>query len=285
MIHFFQTHLLLFTFFMIVLGLCIGSFLNVVVYRLPQMLSRQWANSFPLSETDGFQVNLFTPRSHCPHCKESIPFYLNVPLLGYFITHRKCHFCHQNISLLYPLIELITVIFTGIVTYTWGFSWETLGALIFTWLLIPLIFIDIKHQLLPDALTLVGVWLGLSFNLFDLFIPIKNAVIGAVAGYMSLWLLAHLFKMIRKQEGMGYGDFKLFAMLGAWQGWENLPIILLQASLLGLCISLILLFSKKHKFNTPIPFGPYLAISGWNTLFFKENIMLLYQSLFRFILE
>lgn len=285
MIYFFQTHLSLFIFMLVILGLCMGSFLNVVIYRLPKMIMRTWEENHSAStEQDTASLNLVSPSSHCPNCKKKIPFYLNIPLLGYFLAGRKCHFCAQKISSLYPLVEFFSGVSAGLIAYQWGVNWETLAALVFTWLLIPLIFIDIKHQLLPDILTLLGIWIGLSVNLFNLFAPIEDAVIGTVAGYVSLWVIAQLFRIIKKREGIGYGDFKLFAMLGAWQGWEDLPFILLQASLLGLLISLIRLLLKKQKFDTPVAFGPYLAISGWITLFFGKYIMSFYQSLFSMIL-
>lgn len=280
MIHFFQTHLPFFIFLVVILGLCIGSFLNVVIYRLPKMLERQWEEDVSIPPAETVSLNLIKPASHCTHCKKKIPFYLNIPLIGYFLAKGKCCYCSHKISSIYPLVELFSGLSAGLIAYQWGVSWETLAALVFTWLLIPLIFIDIKHQLLPDILTLLGIWLGLFANLFQLFAPLEDAFIGAVAGYVSLWVIAQIFRSIKKKEGMGYGDFKLFAMLGAWQGWEDLSFILLQASLLGLLVSLIHLVLKKQKFDTPVPFGPYLAISGWTTLFFGDRIMLFYQSFF-----
>lgn len=249
-------------FLLLILSLIIGSFLNVVIYRLPLMM--QGSTQVPF--------NLVKPRSHCPDCKKKIPAYLNIPILGYFLIQGKCYVCANRISVLYPFIELLSLLFAGFIIHQFGISFETLAALVFTWILIPLIWIDIKHQLLPDFLTLPGIWLGLFVNVFDLFTPITSAVIGAMIGYASLWLIAKLFKSIKKQDGIGYGDFKLFALLGAWLGWQKLPIILFQASLFGFLISFVYLLYKKQKLDTPIAFGPYLAISGWVTLFFEEKI-------------
>jgi leader peptidase (prepilin peptidase)/N-methyltransferase len=265
---------------MFLFGLCLGSFLNVVIYRLPKMLTREWSGDTDAVVHGHKPFNLVLPSSHCPTCEKKIPFYLNIPLLGYFLARGKCIFCHQKIPITYPLVEFLSAVSVTYIAYKWGVGLETLAAIVFTALLIPLMFIDIKHQMLPDMLTLFGIWLGLSVNLLNLFSSIEDAVIGTIIGYCSLWMIAKIFQLIRKKEGIGYGDFKLFSMLGAWQGWQDLPFILLQASFLGLIVSAFQIFLKKQKFNNPIPFGPYLAISGWVTLFWGEEINQFYQSVF-----
>lgn len=265
-------------------GLAVGSFLNVVIYRLPIMLQHSWYNQCidflnldkPFTRfTDTF--NLFKPNSHCPKCQIPINVFNNIPLLSYLLQRGRCTHCQQVISVRYPFVELISGLLAVYLAWHFGWSWQMAAVLILSWLLLCLIFIDIEHQLLPDSLTLSLLWLGLLANVWQLFIPLEDAVIGAAAGYSSLWLVANLFKWVSKREGMGYGDFKLLAALGAWAGWQLLPLIILLSSIAGAIVGLSLIVFKGHKRHTPIPFGPYLAIAGWIALLWGEPIIDVYS--------
>ena len=259
------------------IGLLIGSFLNVVIYRLPVMMERDWHTQ--CAELNGkeapsySQFTLNTPRSRCPHCNHAISALENIPILSYLVLQGKCKQCKTSISTRYPLIEALTGILSAVIAWHFGFDWACLGALLLTWSLIVLTFIDIDHQLLPDSITLPLVWLGISFNLFTVYTPnLQTSIIGAMAGYLSLWLVYQSFKLLTGKEGMGYGDFKLLAALGAWLGWQALPSIILLSSLVGAIIGVSLILFRKHQQGTPIPFGPYLAIAGWLALIWGENI-------------
>lgn len=264
------------------LGLVIGSFLNVVVHRLPVILERDWQSQChallnsnqPPTASERF--NLIVPRSRCPHCGHAVTALENIPVLSFLWLRGKCSACHQPISWRYPFVELLTGCLSLLVAWRYGFGLATLAGLLLTWGLVALAFIDIDRQLLPDNLTLPLLWGGLLFNLFAVYAPLSSAVIGAAAGYVSLWLVYQLFKLTTGKEGMGYGDFKLFAALGAWLGWQSLPLIILLASLVGAVagISFILFFG--HDRRMPIPFGPFLCAAGWIALMWGESLTRLY---------
>ncbi len=277
-----------------VLGLLVGSFINVVIYRLPIMLKQQWktdCESFlaqekatTISSTPSIEqpFNLIVPRSRCPHCGHMITALENVPVLSYLFLRGRCWECKTPISIRYPLIELLSAILVVLVAWKFGFSIQTAMAMLLTWALICLSFIDYDHQYLPDNITLPFLWLGLFLNLNGLFIDLTSAVIGAMAGYLTLWLVFQLFKIITGKEGMGYGDFKLLAMLGAWLGWQALPAIIVISSLVGSIIGISLILFKQHNKDHPIPFGPYLAIAGWIVLLWGKDINNAYFNLFNF---
>ncbi|MBA4697629.1 MAG: prepilin peptidase [Legionella sp.] len=255
------------------LGLAIGSFLNVVIYRLPKMLQEDWAHNCGSSSPT---LSLLFPRSFCPRCKTAIKASQNIPLLSYFLLQKRCYGCHQPISGRYPLVELITGLFTLFTIAFFGFSIHTLFTLLFIWCAIALLFIDLETQLLPDSLTLGLLWLGLLANTdsASAFTALPNAVFGAAGGYLSLWLFTQLFYLLRGKIGMGQGDFKLFAALGAWFGWQTLPFILFTASLTGAITGMLYLKWQKKDKDTPIAFGPFLVISGIYCLFFPNPAIL-----------
>lgn len=259
-----------------VLGLLVGSFLNVVIHRLPLMMHREWLHQchdmLELPETETEVLTLSKPRSRCPHCGHAITALENIPVLSYLLLRGRCKACKAPISKRYPLIELLTAIISGIVAWHFGFGFAAMGALFLSWALIALTCIDIDHQLLPDNITLPLLWLGLIFNLFGIFTDLHSAVIGAMAGYLSLWLVYHAFRLVTGKEGMGFGDFKLLAALGAWLGWQALPMIILLSSLVGALVGIgLILFKQQHRDN-PIPFGPYLAAAGWLALVWGDAL-------------
>jgi leader peptidase (prepilin peptidase)/N-methyltransferase len=264
-------------FCVLLLGLLIGSFLNVVVYRLPKMLVRDWQSqareilSLP-TETPGETFNLILPNSRCPHCSHEIKPWENIPIISYLFLRGKCSACKAHISLRYPLVELSCGLLSAYVAWHFGFTWQTGAMLLLTWGLLAMSLIDADHQLLPDALVLPLLWLGLIVNQFGLFSSPADALWGAVAGYLSLWSVYWLFKLVTGKEGMGYGDFKLLAMLGAWGGWQILPLTILLSSLVGAVLGLIMLKLRNAETSTPIPFGPYLAIAGWIALLWGDQI-------------
>lgn len=263
-----------------ILGLLVGSFLNVVILRVPQMLERQWRSHCaelqqedqPSAAVAEEPFNLITPPSHCPKCHHRISARENIPLLSYLFLRGRCAACGTTISPRYPLIEAACAALSMVAIWHFGFGWEGAAALLLTWALIALSVIDFDHQLLPDNITLPFLWLGLSINLFALFTSLESAVIGALAGYLSLWSVYQLFKWITGKEGMGYGDFKLLAMLGAWLGWQYLLPIILISSVVGAVTGLTLITLRGRDKNIPIPFGPYLAIAGWIVLLWGEQI-------------
>ena len=263
-----------------ILGLLVGSFLNVVIYRLPIMMQREWRKQ--CDELNGIEIKtepaftLSNPRSRCPKCNHEITALENIPILSYLILAGKCRGCKTTISVRYPLIEALTGLLSGIVAWHFGFDWTCLGALLLTWSLIALSFIDIDHQLLPDSITLPLMWLGIIFSFFTVYTDLHTSVIGAIAGYLSLWLVFHAFKIVTGKEGMGYGDFKLLAALGAWLGWTLLPTIVLLSSLVGAIVGISLIVFRKHQRDIPIPFGPYLAAAGWIALIWGQQINVLY---------
>ncbi|OZG41319.1 prepilin peptidase [Aeromonas sp. A35_P] len=259
-------------------SLMIGSFLNVVIHRLPIMLEREWQAeylSYFNPETQPQQeerYNLMVPRSACPHCGHAITAMENIPLLSWLWLKGRCRECQAPISPRYPLVELLTALLSLVVAATFPPGWGLLAALLLTWVLVALTFIDLDKMLLPDQLTLPLLWGGLLFNLAGGFVPLADAVIGAMAGYLVLWSLYWAFKLLTGKEGMGYGDFKLLAALGAWLGWQALPIVLLLSSLVGAIIGISLILLRNHHQGKPIPFGPYLAIAGWIALLWGDTI-------------
>lgn len=267
-----------------VLGLLVGSFLNVVILRLPVMMEKDWQQQCcELLELDDSKysknktnLNLYMPRSHCPECKHQISALENIPLISYLLLKGKCRHCKTKISLRYPLIEFVSGVSVVIVAFYFGISLQTLFALLLTWALIALSMIDFDHQLLPDDITLPFLWLGIIINLFGLFTDIESSVIGAILGYGTLWSVYITFKLVTGKEGMGHGDFKLLAVLGAWFGWQSLPIIIILSSIVGAIIGILLMVFKSHDRNTAIPFGPYLAIAGWVSMLWGPYIMSAY---------
>ena len=267
-------------------GLCVGSFLNVVAYRLPLMMERDWkleCHEFleldkPDVKPDLLSINLATPSSACPNCGHQIRFWENIPVISYLLLKAKCSSCKTPISIQYPTVELLTGIASLITAYTFGVSLQTITALIFTWVLIALTLIDLKKQLLPDSMTLPLLWFGIFISLFEVFTDLKSSVIGAMAGYLILWSVYHLFKLLTKKEGMGFGDFKLLAALGAWIGFSYLPQIILISSVVGSIAGISMLLIGKTKQQQPIPFGPYLAIAGWIALLWGDTINTTYLS-------
>ncbi|HDX8357951.1 TPA: prepilin peptidase [Aeromonas hydrophila] len=267
-------------------SLMIGSFLNVVIHRLPIMLEREWQAEYICyfnPETQPQQeerYNLMVPRSACPHCGHAITAMENIPLLSWLWLKGRCRECQAPISARYPLVELLTALLSLVVAATYPPGWGLLAALLLTWVLVALTFIDLDKMLLPDQLTLPLLWGGLLFNLTGGFVPLADAVIGAMAGYLVLWSLYWAFKLLTGKEGMGYGDFKLLAALGAWLGWQALPIVLLLSSLVGAFIGIGLILLRNHHQNKPIPFGPYLAIAGWIALLWGDTITRWYLTTF-----
>ncbi|ENM5852381.1 prepilin peptidase [Vibrio mimicus] len=261
-------------------GLIVGSFLNVVIYRLPKIMEREWradcATSFPeygISPPEG-QLTLSLPRSTCPHCQTPIRVIDNIPVVSWLALRGKCSHCKSPISARYPLIELFTALVSLMVSTQLGFSPFAVAALLFSYVLIAATFIDLDTMLLPDQLTLPLLWSGIALALFGLSpVSLTDAVIGAMAGYLSLWSIYWLFKLLTGKEGMGYGDFKLLAALGAWLGWQQLPVIVLLSSVVGLLFGLIQLRLQKQGIDKAFPFGPYLAIAGWIALLWGNTVI------------
>jgi leader peptidase (prepilin peptidase)/N-methyltransferase len=264
-------------------GLLIGSFLNVVIYRIPKMMQRESDNYVAhelgkeLPHTDRF--NLMVPRSSCPHCGHQITALENIPVISWLFLRGKCSACKAPIPARYPAIELLTGVLSGLMVWTFGSGWMGLATLVFVWLLIAMTFIDYDTQLLPDDLTYPLLWLGLLLNLNGTFVPLQDAVIGAAAGYLALWSVYWLFKLATGKEGMGYGDFKLLAALGAWLGWKMLPTIILLSSVVGAIVGISLIVVARRGRDKPIPFGPYLAAAGLIALLYGEPIMRYTQTL------
>jgi leader peptidase (prepilin peptidase)/N-methyltransferase len=264
-----------------ILGLLIGSFLNVVIFRIPKMLEQDWhlqcahllEDEKKISELESKEkITLSTPNSTCPKCQHAIKPWENIPVISYLFLKGKCSQCKSPISLRYPLVELATALLSLITIAYFGASYAGLAALILTWTLIALTMIDADTQLLPDNMTLPLMWIGLILNAFGIFTNLESALWGAVFGYLSLWSVYQLFKLLTGKEGMGYGDFKLLAALGAWFGWQALPIIILVSSVVGAIIGISMILIKGKDKNIPIPFGPYLAIAGWITLVWGEEL-------------
>jgi len=272
-----------------VFGLVIGSFLNVVIYRLPIMMETEWTRQcselleINTPENDSQEpaaFNLAVPNSHCPTCKHEISALENIPVLSWLIQKGKCRHCQSPVSMRYPVIETVTALLSALVVAKFGPTWLTLALLVMVWCLITLTMIDFDHQLLPDDITLPLLWLGLLVNTFGLMTTLENAVWGAIAGYLLLWSVYWLFKLVTGKEGMGYGDFKLLAALGAWMGWQALPMIILLSSLVGAVVGFTLIIVRGRDRNIPIPFGPYLAGAGFLALIWGNEITAMYYSLF-----
>ena len=262
-----------------ILGLLVGSFLNVVVYRLPVMMENEYRRDFleyftpdsPELKKEQPKFNLMTPRSRCPNCGHLITWWENIPVFSWLILRGKCHGCHQPISFRYPAVETLTCVLTVIVSYRFGSVEQILPAVALTWALIALAFIDYDKMLLPDSITLSFLWLGLIVNYFGIFRELHDAVIGAALGYGVLWSVNALFSLIARKNGMGNGDFKLTALFGAWFGYQCLPAIIIISSLLGLVIGGTLLLVRKEK-SHPFPFGPYITIAGFIFMLFGDAI-------------
>ena len=262
-------------------GLIVGSFLNVVIHRLPIMMQSRWrSDCCELMELEtapeGERLTLSTPNSHCPHCKAAIRPWQNVPVVSYLLLGGKCANCKAKISPRYPLVELATGLLTLALMWQFPFSLALLGAMLFTWALVALTMIDMDHQLLPDDITLPLLWLGLAFNLNATYVSLSEAVLGAICGYLFLWGIYWLFKLLTGKEGMGYGDFKLLAALGAWLGWQALPLIILLSSLVGAVIGGLLMLLQRRGRDVPMPFGPYLAAAGWIAMMWGDTITRFY---------
>lgn len=259
------------------LGLMVGSFLNVVIYRLPIIMESRWRQGcYELLEMEGEKeeapLSLAFPNSHCPQCNAPIKPWQNIPVISYIALKGKCASCATSIAKRYPILEFTSGVMTMLLGYYFQVPVALLGAMLFTWALIALTMIDIDHQLLPDDITLPLLWLGLLLNVFEVYVPLADAVLGAAAGYLVLWSIYWLFKLITGKEGMGYGDFKLLAALGAWMGWQALPLIILLSSLVGAALGIFMIVSRGRSKDTPMPFGPYLAMAGWIALLWGDII-------------
>lgn len=265
-----------------VISLVVGSFLNAAIYRIPIMLENSWredcrqllehnhADSKP-----GKKFNLFVPRSQCPHCGHMITAIENIPVISYLFLGGKCRECRNPISIQYPLIEVFTVLVSLLVAWKFGPAKATIAALFFAWTLITLSIIDIKTMLLPDNLTLPLLWLGIGVNYFGVFTDLESSVLGAMAGYLSLWFIYHLFRILTGKEGMGFGDFKLLGALGAWGGWQILPFTIFASSLAGAVFGIGLMLIRRSKDSHPLPFGPWLALAGFAAFIWRDELLIL----------
>jgi len=263
-----------------IFGLCIGSFLNVVIHRLPKMLEQGWADQCAelRGEEPGVRetYNLVTPRSACPHCKHLIGSLENIPVVSYLFQRGKCKHCGAPISARYPVVEIAATALAVAAAWHFGPTYQSIAIAVLLWVLLALSVIDIDTTLLPDNLTLPLLWAGLVVNSFGLLVPLQDALWGAIAGYLTLWLVYCAFKLLTKKEGMGYGDFKLLAALGAWLGWQMLPVIILLSSVVGAVIGIAMIVMRGRDRNIPIPFGPYLAGAGVLAVFFGKSLMTMY---------
>ncbi|MDM7859545.1 A24 family peptidase [Alteromonas sp. ASW11-36] len=268
-----------------IVSLMVGSFLNVVIYRVPIMMERSWQREyqdyFGNDSTDESQqtpetFNLVKPDSTCPKCGHKIRAWENIPVVSWLLLRGKCSNCKTSIGSRYPLVELLTALLSVWVAAHYGYGSEALLGIIVTWVLVALTFIDADKMLLPDELTLPLLWLGLGASVFTIFVPSSTAIIGATAGYLSLWSVYWLFKLVTGKEGMGYGDFKLLAALGAFVGWQGLPVIIILSSLVGAIVGIALITLRRNESSQAIPFGPYLAVAGWLTLLYGETIQQAY---------
>lgn len=273
----FSLYPLAFVFTALLLGLVVGSFLNVLIWRLPKMLEREWRQQahdvlgLP-GEAPLPTYNLMLPHSQCPHCGHRIRAWENIPVLSYVFLRGRCSSCRAPISKRYPLTELACGLLSAFIAWHLGFGWPACLLIVLTWGLLAMSLIDTEHQLLPDVLVLPLLWLGLIVNSFELFVSLHDALWGTVLGYMALWSVFWLFKLITGKDGIGHGDFKLLALLGAWGGWQVLPLTILLSSLVGAVLGVILLKLRDQKTSSPIPFGPYLAIAGWIALLWGGQI-------------
>lgn len=288
-----QESLPFFIFLSGLLGLLVGSFLNVVIHRLPKMMELEWRtqcaelnepvnagtaqNSGKATPTPTY--NLHTPRSACPHCGHQISALENIPLISYLALRGKCRKCGSAISIRYPVVEAVSGILSAYAAWHFGFGLAAAGAIVFIWALIALTFIDFDTQLLPDDITYPLLWLGIIFNLYGTFTTLSNSVAGAIAGYLVLWSVYWMFKLVTGKEGMGYGDFKLLAAIGAWLGWPLLPLVIMLSSVVGAVVGITLIIVARHGRNIPIPFGPYLAGGGLIALFWGQQLTQSYLNL------
>ena len=272
--------------------LLIGSFLNVVIYRLPVMMERDWREqcrelfATPAADIPEGRFDLVTPRSRCRACGNRITALQNIPVVSYLVLGGRCAVCKDPISPRYPVVEATTATLAATVAWHFGIGWEALAGVLLTLCLVPITMIDFDHQLIPDSIVLPLMWIGLGMSLFSpvagsetLFISSSDAIIGAIAGYLSLWSVYQLFKLITGKEGMGYGDFKLLAALGAWLGWQQLPLIIMMSAVVGALVGISLIVFRGRDRQIPIPFGPYLAAAGWITMLWGEQIKILYIDL------
>jgi len=283
LIQYLQSNPGIFLFACLLLGLMLGSFINVVAHRLPIMMERDWRKEClefleqePQGERESEQLGLSKPRSRCPKCGHQITALENIPVLSYLFLRGRCSDCRGAISLRYPIVEAFTGVASLLVAWHFGVSWQTAAALPLTWSLIALSLIDYDHKLLPDSIVLPGLWAGLLLSLSGVFTDAHSSIIGAVAGYLVLWGIFQLFKLITGKEGMGYGDFKLLALFGAWFGWQYLVQIVLLSSLVGAIVGVSLILFLGRDRQIPIPFGPYLAAAGWISMLWGEQINSLY---------
>ncbi len=286
------------TFFLSFVGifsLLIGSFLNAAIYRIPVMLQRGWreecselfggssnTSEIHANHKEGETFNLFIPRSQCPNCGHMITAIENIPVISYLFLKGKCSSCKTGISIQYPIIEIGTALLSIFVAWKVGVGWQTLAALLFTWTLITLALIDAKTMLLPDNLTLPLMWLGIAVNYKELFVDLQSSVLGAMLGYLSLWCLFHIFRLITGKDGMGYGDFKILAAIGAWGGWQILPFTIFASSLLGSVLGIAWMLIQRKKESQPIPFGPWLALAGFIGFIWREEIVVMMNNYFGF---
>ncbi|MDJ0748567.1 MAG: A24 family peptidase [Woeseiaceae bacterium] len=274
--------------------LVVGSFLNVVIYRLPIMMEREWreqceeiTKTQPEHELPEGRFNLVAPRSRCPSCGAMIKAWQNIPVVSYLFLGGRCAYCGVSISARYPVVELLTAVMAGICAWRFGVGIEAVMAIVLTLALIPIALIDADTQLIPDSIVLPLMWIGLTMSLWHpvagaetLFISPQDAIIGALAGYLSLWTVFQLFRLVTGKEGMGYGDFKLLAALGAWLGWQQLPMIILMSAVVGAIVGLALMAFRGHERSAPIPFGPYLAAAGWIAMLWGDTIKATYLDMF-----
>ena len=281
---------LLFVGVVFVFALLIGSFLNVVIYRLPIMMEREWrsqcaelakspATEIPFVAEDE-QFDVVTPRSRCPSCGKQITALQNIPVVSWLLLRGRCANCNASISARYPIVELMTAILAALAAWRFGFVFEAAAAVLLTFALIAISVIDFDHQIIPDSISLPLIWIGLSLSLFHpfagadvLFVDPKTAIVGAIAGYLALWSVYHLFRLVTGKEGMGYGDFKLLAALGAWLSWQMLPLIILLSAVVGAVVGISMIVIRRHDRNVPIPFGPYLAAAGWIAMLYGHEII------------
>jgi len=282
-IAFYEAHIVGFVAVTGLVGLLVGSFLNVVILRLPVILERtwkrecqEWLGNGDETGAEAEPFNLMVPRSKCPKCGHKITALENIPVISWLVLRGKCRECGTRISIQYPLIELTAAVMAMVVAAYFGVTWMTLAALGLTWALIALSVIDIRTQLLPDVITLPLLWAGIIVNFNGLFTDLESAVLGAIFGYMSLWTVYQLFRLLTGKEGMGFGDFKLLAALGAWLGWQFLPLIILLSAVVGAAVGIAMIVFRGRDRNIPIPFGPYLAGGGWIALLWGEQIMRAY---------
>ena len=277
-----STHYL--SFVLTIFGLIVGSFLNAVIHRLPIMMERQWQQQseailHPEKAPEPLPAyNLVVPASTCPSCQHKIRAWENIPVISYLFLRGKCSACRTPISFRYPAIEILSALMTVMIGLTYGVTLQTLIFCLFGWSLLALTMIDYDTQLLPDDITLPLLWAGLIVNSFELVVTLEQALWGAIAGYLSLWSVYWIFKLVTGKEGMGYGDFKLLAALGAWLGWMKLPLIILLSSLVGTIAAILLIVSKRQERSNPIPFGPYLAIAGFVALIWGDRLIAAYLS-------